>query len=42
LKLLFTGRADAIISGDRDLLALDPFHGIRILMPAAFVDWQAP
>jgi putative PIN family toxin of toxin-antitoxin system len=34
------GRADAIITGDLDLLALDPFHGIRILTPAAFIDWQ--
>jgi predicted nucleic acid-binding protein len=34
------GRADAILTGDLDLLALDPFHGIRILTPAAFLDSQ--
>jgi len=33
-------RANAIITGDLDLLALDPFHGIRILTPATFLDWQ--
>lgn len=32
------GRADAIISGDLDLLNLDPFQGIRILTPAAFLE----
>lgn len=31
------GRADAIVTGDQDLLALDPFHGIRIVTPAAFL-----
>ena len=36
------GRADAIITGDLDLLALDPLDGIRILTPAAFLDWQTP
>ncbi|HRD78553.1 MAG TPA: putative toxin-antitoxin system toxin component, PIN family [Hyphomicrobiaceae bacterium] len=30
--------ADCIVTGDEDLLVLDPFRGIRILTPAAFMD----
>ena len=30
------GRADVIVSGDDDLLALDTFRGIPIITPAAF------
>jgi uncharacterized protein len=37
LELAVDGRADAIVSGDGDLLALHPFRGIPILTPAAFV-----
>jgi len=29
--------ADTIVSGDADLLDLDPFRGIPILTPAVFV-----
>ena len=29
--------AEIIVTGDRDLLALDPFQGISILTPAAFL-----
>jgi uncharacterized protein len=36
LELAVNGRADAIISGDNDLLALDTFRGIPIITPAAF------
>lgn len=35
LELAVNGRADLIVSGDRDLLALDPFRGIPILTPGA-------
>jgi len=31
------GRADFIISGDRDLTELESYEGIRIVTPAAFV-----
>jgi len=31
------GRADLIITGDRDLLALDPFIGVAIISPAAYL-----
>lgn len=37
LELAVNGRADLILTGDADLLALDPFRGIPIIAPAAFV-----
>lgn len=37
LALAIDGRADAIISGDFDLLALHPFSGINILTPLAYL-----
>lgn len=37
LELAVNGRADLIVSGDGDLLALHPFREIPILTPAAFV-----
>jgi putative PIN family toxin of toxin-antitoxin system len=33
LVLAVSGQADFIISGDKDLLVLDPFHGIPIVTP---------
>jgi putative PIN family toxin of toxin-antitoxin system len=43
LALAVTGQADAIISGDRDLLELGTHEGIPILTPAQFLDeWDAP
>ena len=38
LELAVSGRATAIISGDRDLKILHPFRGIPILTPKDFVD----
>lgn len=37
LELAVNGRADFIVSGDRDLLALNPFRNIPIIAPAAFM-----
>ena len=37
LELAVCGRADWIITGDPDLLVLDPFRGIRIITPADFL-----
>lgn len=37
LDVALAGGANAIITGDRDLLALHPFHGIAIISPAQFV-----
>lgn len=38
LALALDGKADCIVSGDRDLLALHPFRGIPILAPAVFLN----
>ncbi len=45
LEAAAEGEADAIVSGDRHLLALGSWRGIRIEAPAAFVaglTWPAP
>lgn len=36
LEVAINGYADVIVSGDLDLLALNPFQGIAILSPAAY------
>ncbi len=36
LHVALNGGAEAIVTGDRDLLVLDPFHGVRILSPTVF------
>jgi len=38
LEAAVNGSAETIVTGDKDLLDLHPFHGIRILTPTAFVD----
>src|SRR5437899_2208170 len=40
LDAAVNGRADVLVSGDKDLLALHPFRGIDILTPASYVDRQ--
>jgi putative PIN family toxin of toxin-antitoxin system len=40
LDVAVNGQADALITGDADLLVLHPFHGIPILSPAAFLDMR--
>lgn len=37
LDLALAGDAQAIISGDKDLLALHPFHGVPVRASAAFL-----
>ncbi len=37
LELAVNGHADLIVSGDADLLALNPFRGVSIVTPAIFV-----
>jgi uncharacterized protein len=37
-SLAVSAEADVIVSSDADLLALDPFRGIRILSPRDFLD----
>jgi putative PIN family toxin of toxin-antitoxin system len=36
LEAAVAGRGDAIVTGDEDLLVLDPFEGIPIVTPARF------
>jgi putative PIN family toxin of toxin-antitoxin system len=38
LELAIDGQADFIVTGDKDLLALHPFHDIAILTPAQFLE----
>jgi predicted nucleic acid-binding protein len=38
LEVAVSGRADLIVSGDADLLAINPFRGIPIVTPAAFLE----
>jgi uncharacterized protein len=42
LELAVNGRAGLIVSGDADLLALDPFRGISIVTPALFLRRARP
>lgn len=39
LELAINGEADRIVSGDDDLLVLDPFRDIRILTPGDFLNF---
>ena len=39
LELALSGKASCRISGDADLLALNPFRGIPILNSSAFLAW---
>ncbi len=40
LEVAVHGRADLIVSGDADLLALNPFRGIAILTPAQYLEME--
>jgi putative PIN family toxin of toxin-antitoxin system len=37
LELAVAGNADCIVTGDKDLLVLNPFRGIKIISPADFL-----
>lgn len=41
LATALRGDCVAIITGDQDLLVLDPFRGIHILSPSAFWRWES-
>jgi putative PIN family toxin of toxin-antitoxin system len=41
LATALAGECAAIITGDQDLLTLDPFRRIRLLAPAAFWKWES-
>ena len=38
LEVATSGQADVIITGDKDLLDLNPFEGILILSPTGFIE----
>ena len=38
LETALAGQADAIVTGDGDLLCLDPFEDIRILTAVRFIE----
>ncbi len=38
LELAVSGNAGYLVTGDKDLLVLDPFRGIRIVTPRQFLD----
>jgi putative PIN family toxin of toxin-antitoxin system len=40
LEIAVNGRADAIVTGDQDLLVLNPFQGIPILSPAGYLELE--
>lgn len=40
LELAVSARADCIISGDDDLLVLNPFREILIITPRQFLSWK--
>lgn len=37
LEIAANGRASHLVTGDADLLHLDPFRGVRIVTPSAFL-----
>lgn len=39
LELALAARATVIVSGDKDLLVLDPWRGVRVLTSAQFLEW---
>jgi putative PIN family toxin of toxin-antitoxin system len=41
LEIAANGRASHIVTGDNDLLVLDPFENVRIVKPAEFLTMQA-
>jgi uncharacterized protein len=41
LELAVSGRATHIVTGDADLLALNPFQGIQVLSPHLFLELPA-
>jgi len=42
LALALSGNADVIVTGDQDLLILDPFQGVRILSPRDYCGTRPP
>lgn len=41
LAIALAGACNAIVTGDQDLLVLDPFRGMRVISPSAFWQWES-
>jgi len=41
LGTALAGGCGAIVTGDQDLLVLDPFRDVRVLTPSAFWKWES-
>jgi uncharacterized protein len=41
LATALAGECAAVITGDQDLLVLDPFRSVRVLAPSAFWKWES-
>jgi putative PIN family toxin of toxin-antitoxin system len=41
LGTALAGSCTAIVTGDQDLLVLDPFRDIRVMVPTAFWKWES-
>ena len=41
LATALAGECTAIITGDQDLLILDPFRSVRVLAPSGFWKWES-
>ncbi|MDH3772133.1 MAG: putative toxin-antitoxin system toxin component, PIN family [Nitrospirota bacterium] len=42
LEVAVNGQAQVIVTGDEDLLVLNPFRGISIIRPVDYLKWEAP
>jgi putative PIN family toxin of toxin-antitoxin system len=42
LEVAVNGQAQVIVTGDEDLLVLNPFRGISILSPFDYLKWEDP
>ena len=40
LAIALAGKAEIILTGDKDLLTLKQFQGVKILSPRQFVEWM--
>ena len=38
LELAVSGNVDFLVTGDKDLLVLNPFRGVEIIAPREFLD----
>jgi predicted nucleic acid-binding protein len=41
VQFSLAGACVVIVTGDQDLLILDPFQGIRVLAPSGFWKWES-